>query len=148
MGMKRIVLVMVFAGCGALRSADDAGADGGVDASCCRIADGVMDLSWDCYCARFDCTRQPAAECAPDTVTTLGCGLRTDGQYTAFGGHTYVFGDAGVLVGADMWTDTALFACVAGSRESAYRVRAGVFMEPDAGCATTCDCVDGGVACP
>ena len=112
----------------------------------CSVEGDTLTYSWDCFCATHDCTApEPQALCGlyPPTVA---CGLRTD-QFQNIGGTNLRVFENGVLVGAQLRDDTPSFACPDDSSMVGSTLRAGTFA--DAGCAvTTCDCVDGGVACP
>ncbi len=150
--------VVVVTGCSGAGEVVDAGHDGGVgeldaghDAGVlppchCSVADGVLTLSWDCYCAAYGCEYSPPVACEAFRTNELACGLRVDTVVTAGGPAINVYDSAGVFIGTQTGSDLGDYVCPDDSSLHALTRRAGVV--PDAACAkTTCDCASGNVNC-
>ena len=140
-------VVVFFMGCPTGPTSDAGTQDSGSTPSCdCAVNGNSLTVSWECFCAKYGCEGQPAATCpGPYDTTSLACGLRVETRYP--GGVTRVFDATGVQVGGAITPDIGPTVCPDDASLTGGAVSAGVF--PDAGCAvTTCDCIDGGVACP
>ena len=148
--MKRAFVFLVVAGCGVTGLVDprDSGVhDAGV--SChCAVDGNVLTYSWECFCASGGCASvTPATTCGGTRESQVACGLRSDSILTPGGPFIQVFDANGTLVGQEIGSDTGDFECPDDPSLRGFVRHVGVF--PDAGCAvTTCDCIDGGVACP
>lgn len=144
--MRWLIISLLAKGCGQVSGGDDAGHDAGVDPSCCRISGATMEMSWECYCAQFNCDVRPTSACGAGRTTTFGCGLRTDSFFDDVVSID-AFDDAGVLVGHRFAGAIDSYACPGAPEKRAFSVRAGVFAD-DACNQTSCECIDGGVVCP
>ena len=147
--MKRVRVVVVFslfAACVSTSGHDAGPSDAG---SCgCAVEGNVLSYSWECFCASGGCaSAAPATTCSGTRDSQVACGLRTDSIFTPGGPFIQVFDATGALVGQRSGSDTDEFVCPDDPSLRGFVQQVGTF--PDAGCAvTTCDCVDGGVACP
>lgn len=119
-----------------MRVRSDSGvADAGVCG--CQKVNGVLEMSWECFCARGNCSRQPSATCGP-ILPVVGCGLRTE-SFQNIGGINLAVFENGTLVGAHFRDDTPQsFMCPDDVDDSSLwssSLRGGRFA--DAGCTQT-----------
>lgn len=123
----------------------DAGACG------CRIdGDGVLRMSWDCFCASYGCGNPWHGWCGAPGKWTTGCGLDVF-TYDNLGlKQIYVYDQTGTQVGTQMQNGgTNFFECPTDPTLKAATVAGGTF--PAAGCATAvcpCDSSGGTFTCP
>ncbi len=108
----------------------------------------TLDMSLSCLCSRYNCASAPPIVCgaAPDFRSwTLACGLTVFSNMTIGGLDVWAYDAAGNLVGVQLSSDVAEFACPSDPSMKASAVKAGRF--PGAGCpAQACGC-DAGVSC-
>ncbi|HLK94078.1 MAG TPA: hypothetical protein VKZ18_29565 [Polyangia bacterium] len=126
----------------------DAGTSSWDAAACdCRIgADGVLRMSWDCFCAAYGCGNPEQGWCGGPGQWTTGCGLDVY-TWDRFGEtQIYVYDKSGTQVGTQMQTGGAgFFECPTDPTLQSATVAGGMF--PAASCATSvcpCDPVPGG----
>ncbi len=117
----------------------------------CHFEDGVLVISWECWCDQFDCTSlPPEGRCQNglrDRIDYPACGLTTFRTPLLAGPSDKVYDGSGVLVGSSTSTDAGSFACPTDPSMKAAQMRAGVF--PAASCeARTCAACSGTEAVP
>jgi hypothetical protein len=126
----------------------DAGANPWDAGACdCRIgADGVLRMSWDCFCAAYGCENPELGWCGSPGQWTTGCGLDVF-TYDRLGkNQIYVYDQTGTEVGTQMQVGGAsFFECPTDPTLKSPTVAGGTF--PSSSCASVvcpCDPVPGG----
>jgi hypothetical protein len=120
-------------------------------ASCdCHIdANGVLRMSYACFCSGYGCEQPELAWCGGDGQWTSACGLNV---YTLlrYGGlpQTFVYDQNGTEVGVGYQNGATKYVCPVDPTLQADKIAGGTF--PDSACAVVaCTCnADGTFTCP
>jgi len=141
---------------GGKKAAPPDGSVTGIDAdpaACGCQVDGyysTLTISWDCYCAQYDCTQRASTiSCSGiGSQWNYGCGFQALSAETVGGFERWVYTDAGQLIGVQLATDDGVFTCPTDPGLHGYVLRAGVFPIETCEAQTACPCPDGVVSCP
>ncbi len=142
---------MVVAGCGSKSLTPGDGGNPGDDghvadaAGCiCQADTQTLTISWDCYCQLYQCNGvETVSNCASTLgVWTHGCGFDEYTQETVGGTEIWVYDQTGKLVGAQIGTDTSVFACPDNQGLQRFLLRAGQFRPDTCNSVVTCNCAD------
>jgi hypothetical protein len=123
----------------------DAGAANDPAACGCQVTDGILTMSWACYCQQYSCT-QPEPHCGAYGQWTRGCGLDEYAVLTIGGPERWVYDPSGHLVGAQQSTDAGYFRCPTDPSMTGSSVRAGQFADT-CDSRTVCQCSADGGSC-
>jgi hypothetical protein len=116
----------------------------------CRIgSDGVMRMSWACFCSSFGCGNPWLGWCGSPGQWTSGCGLDVF-TYDELGLlQIYTYDRTGTQVGTQLQNSDVAFVCPSDWTLTSLTIAAGMF--PDAACPTVvcpCDSADRAFTCP
>ena len=115
----------------------------------CRIgSDGVLRMSWGCFCTSYGCGNPWLGWCGAPGQWTSGCGLDVF-TYDRLGlTQIYVYDQTGTQVGTQLQNSGVAFECPTDPTLTSLTVAGGMF--PGAACpATVCPCnADRTFTCP
>ena len=152
--------LLTVAGCGGKSSSPDGGKPG-TDAAAehslppggcqCTTDTQTLTIAWDCYCALHDCKNtEPQYGCETGVGTwTRGCAFDEYTADTPGGPEIFSFDSTGQLVGAQLATDTSVFACPDNSALQRFLLRSGQFRPDTCNGVNSCTCanLDAGQPC-
>jgi hypothetical protein len=114
----------------------------------CQLNGYTLTISWDCYCKQYKCTGMMQPSCPLTGQWERGCNYQKYSVFTIGGVESWVYDEAGQMVGAQLGTDDGIFSCPTDPSMQGFVLRAGYLLEDCEAISTSGYDADAGVCGP